>query len=313
MLAACTGVQLQDSVPTGTASHDRYGSWIAASAVGRTLFYAGGDDASYVFDTTGKVVGEIAEKSFGTCSDRNGDVFFTQFEKIVEYAHGATTPTSDYGAPGTVYSCSVDPTTGNLAAVVLCISGCVSEVAIWRSPGDPLQTYTDRKLKSLLYCGYDNNGNLYVDGSNGSRFGLAELPARDRRALKNITVEQNIRFPAQVQWDGRYVAVEKKNSPAIYRVQISGSEGRIVGTVALTGVGARATQSWLHKGEIAVPTGPTTKRAIEIIFWNYPAGGHPTKTFSNFISGGHAMIDGITVSVPPTKPVVPRQLPTFER
>jgi len=321
LLAGCGGgVQTQPGVPFGALPnggvaarvangtpaaqrellrrHAGRHSWMAPGVRGRPLFYAGGDESSFVLTSSGKVVGQIAETSFGTCSDLNGDVFFTQVQQIVEYAHGATTPKAIFTAPGTVYSCSVDPTTGSLAAVVFCLSGCGDEISVWSTPGDPIATYADSGLPSLLYCAYDKSGNLFVDGYNGSAFGLGELPAGGS-ALENYTVSQNIMFAAQIQWDGTDIAVETKDSPTIYQLQLDGSTATVVGSTTLSGTGTRATQSWIFGGKVAVPTAPGTKRAIEILFWKYPAGGYPVRSFTGFIGKGHAMLDGVTLSKPP--------------
>lgn len=269
---------------------------MAPDAVRHTLIYVGGDAASYVFTTFGKLVGSIAQTSFGTCSDRNGDVFLTKVNGIVEYAHGGMTPIATFTVPGTAYSCSVDPTTGNLAAVVFCLSSCSGdEVVILRAPGEPAKVRRDRELHSLLFCAYDAAGNLFVDGYNGSQFGLSELP-KGKVRFANIALQSAIRFGAQVQWDGQNLTIETNVKPAIYRIQVSGTTGKVIGKTKLRGVGTRAAQSWIENGIVAVPTGPRTKRAIEVIFWDYPGGGKPVKRFRDFIGGGHQQIDGVTFS-----------------
>jgi hypothetical protein len=296
MLVSCDRAQTFGTLAPSVA-HVR--SWMARDAVRRPLIYAGGDEASYVFTfPEGKLVGSIAETSFGTCSNPNGDVFFTQVGSIVEYAHGGTTPIATFSVPGSAYSCSIDPATGKIAAVVFCTTKCSGDEVVLLAPLEPPKIYKDRALRSLLFCAYDASGNLFVDGYNGSQFGLSELPKLGRR-FASVTLNKTIPFGAQIQWDGQHLAIETIEQPAIYRVSVSGSNGRIVREVHLTGVGGRATQSWIEHGKIAVPTGPGNKRAIEILFWNYPAGGMPIRTFKGFIGGGHQMIDGVTFSVPP--------------
>jgi hypothetical protein len=293
MLAACSPAS-PVGLPPPAAGQGR--SWMAPDAVHHTLIYVGGDEASYVFTTFGKLVGSIAQSSFGTCSDRNGDVFLTKVNGIVEYAHGGMTPIATFTVPGTAYSCSVDPTTGRLAAVVFCLSSCSGdEVVILRAPGEPAIVHRDRKLHSLLFCAYDAAGNLFVDGYNGSQFGLSELP-KGKASFANIALQSAIRFGAQVQWDGQNLTIETNVKPAIYRIQVSGTTGKVIGKTKLRGVGTRAAQSWIENGFVAVPTGPRTKRAIEVIFWNYPGGGKPAKRFRDFIGGGHQQIDGVTFS-----------------
>jgi hypothetical protein len=120
--------------------------------------------------------------------------------------------------------------------------GCGDSVAvIRRSAGLPPILYSDPELPSLLFCTYDNLGNIFVDGFKGSQFGIAELP-RNATSFINFTVSQNIPTAEQIQWDGRYIAVE------------SGSSATVVNIVRLKGAGLRATQSWIQNGKIGVPT-----------------------------------------------------------
>lgn len=307
LLAGCGGGSApQSTLPAAIArsapqAHQAK-SWMAPGAAKGTLIYAGGDVQSYVFSfPAGKVVGNIVGASFGICSDSQGDVFFTRVRSIVEFAHGGTTPIAVYNVPGSAYSCSVDPTTGNLAAVVFCLSGCGDQIDVFKAGAtEPPKVYQDPALTSMLFCAYDNQGNLFVDGYNATQFVLAELPAATS-SFTSITLNQNIQYGGQLQWDGQYVTVETKINPAIYQIQVTGSAGMVVGTVTLTGVGLRATQSWIEGDKIAVPTGPFTKRATEVIFWKYPHGGKPTNSFEDFIGKGHQQIVGVTFSVRPQK------------
>jgi hypothetical protein len=289
ILVACGGAQTPAGPPIVQIPP------AASSLLRGTLMYAPGDESSYVFTfPKGKVVSTIATTAFGACADRNGNVFFTQVKDIVEYRHGGTVPVATFPFAGSVNSCSIDPATGKLAAVVFCIRRCGEEVVVL-SPDGHKSRYHVRSLTSLLYCAYDDNGDLFVDGDYGVGFGLAELP-KGSAAFMNITLKHPIKFAGQIQWDGKDLAIETRVKPVIYRVAISGSTARVVGRIHLKGVGYRATQSWIANGKIAVPTGPGTKRAIEIMVWNYPAGGNPTNVFKGFIGKGHAMIDGVTFS-----------------
>ncbi len=317
VLTACGGSQGQSAVPSPAAPggmlraqtggspgamqrspSGKHSSRIDPAASGRTLIYAGGDQRSFVFTTDGKLIGNITQTALGTCSDENGDVFFTGVNSIVEFAHGGTTPIASYAVPGTAYSCSIDPVTGDLAAVVFCLTGCGESVVVLTTPGMLPQSYSDSTMPSLLYCAYDNSGNLFVDGYASSQFGLAELPAGGN-ALQNITVDQNIQFAGQIQWDGQYIAVTTTIHPAIEQVQVTGSTATVVGTTELYGVGPRSTQSWIYRDKIIVPTGNSRARSTNILFWKYPAGGYPVRTITGFIGKGHAEVTGVTVSVPP--------------
>ena len=265
-----------------------------------TLIYAVGDESSFVFTfPKGKRVHKIDTTAFSTCSDRNGNVFFTQVRSVAEYRHGATAPfaTFNLGA-GTVYSCSVDPVTRDLAVVVFCIRGCGQEVVILPHRGGSRRRFHVASLTSLLYCAYDDRGNLFVDGYNGTQFGLAKLP-KGHRDFIPVSLDTQVHFGAALQWDGEYLAIERREHPVIYRFAISGTTARLAGRTKLDYIGYRATQSWIYDGTIAVPSAPYNKRPMEIFLYDYPAGGQPKKIIKGFIRGGnHAMIDGVTFSVP---------------
>jgi hypothetical protein len=271
----------------------------APAAFNGTLIYAVGDESSFVFTyPNGKLVHKIAATGLSACSDRKGNVFVTQVRSIAKYEHGATKPVETYKVnAGTVYSCSVDAKTQDLATVVLCIHQCGNEVVILRKHG-PRRRYHVASLTALLYCAYDDKGNLFVDGYNGTAFGLAELP-RGAHKFVSISVDKPIKYPAQIQWDGENLAIERRIYPLIYRLSVSGSQARVVGRTHLAGIGYRATQSWIENGTIAIPSATYNKRPMEIFLYNYPAGGEPIKIIKGFIRGGsHAMLDGVTFSVP---------------
>jgi hypothetical protein len=265
-----------------------------------SLLYVGGDQETYIFRYPGgRLVGKIDTGSFGMCSDAQGHVFLTHVGKIEEYAHGGTTPIATLSVPGTAYACAVDPTTGKLATVVLCFSGCGAEIAIYPQPfGLPPRTYQDPGLKAMLFCGFDPAGNLYVDGYDSSgAFVLGEL-APDGGSFTNITFDQSIQAAGQVQWDGTYITVETRIDPKIYQLQISGSTGTIAGTTELTGAGFRAAQSWIQGHSIILPNGPEKKRPKIVRIWKYPKGTRQTGVIKGFIPR-HRIIDGLTVSVAP--------------
>lgn len=296
--AGCGGAQAPRVVPIARVPFVQTAQVQGAMPKG-TLVYAVGDESSFVFTYPhGKLLHQIASTGFSACSDSLGNVFVTQFGSVAKYEHGAAKPVESYKVAGSAYSCSVSPQTHDLATVVFCIRGCGQEVVILWDHGRHRSQYRVAPLDSLLYCAYDHQGNLFVDGYNGTRFALAELP-RGAHKFIGISLNRQIKYAAQIQWDGKNLAIETREDPVIYRVAISGSQGRVVGRTHLDGVGYKATQSWIANGTIAVPSAPYNKRAMEILFWNYPAGGQPTQIFKGFIRGGnHAMIDGVTFSVP---------------
>jgi hypothetical protein len=81
--------------------------------------------------------------------------------------------------------------------------------------------------------GYDDKGNLFVDGRNGGSSGgpfmFGELVKGKVKAiaLKGGTIN----LPGGVQWDGSYITVGDRSPGTIYRI----SAGKIVGSISLTG------------------------------------------------------------------------------
>jgi DNA-binding beta-propeller fold protein YncE len=215
----------------------------------------------------------------GECADAKGDVFVTNtgaFD-VVEYAHGASSPSATLSDPGYFpFGCSVDPTTGNLAVTNFSsASGSgAGNVAIYqRARGKPKKRYSLSTMPSVLLCGYDDKGNLYVDGLTGaSATVFAELPKGGKK-LREITLDRSIAAPGGVQWDGKYVAVGDEASDTIYRFSIAGEKGVTAGTVPLSG-GSTVVQFWIDGSKIVGPNSGSGTADV----WKYPAGGAPIKS-----------------------------------
>jgi hypothetical protein len=90
-----------------------------------------------------------------------------------------------------------------------------------------------------------------------------------------------------IQSRGQYLAVEDSKTNVIYSFDIAGTYGFAKGKTKLTGANGR--QFWIQGA--AVIEGESTNGAVG--FWNYPAGGEPTKT----ITGPTTTIVGATVSL----------------
>jgi hypothetical protein len=144
-------------------------------------------------------------------------------------------------------------------------------------------------MNFVFFLGYDNKGNLYVDGqpSRNSGFLFAKLK-KGATSFSNVTLNQAINYPGAVQWDGKYVAIgDQQSSPeTIYQFQISGNTGTKVGSTPLNG-SSGLSQFWID-GSTVVGANAT---AGTVDYWNYPAGGSPTKTI-----GGFSLPLGSTIS-----------------
>jgi hypothetical protein len=300
LLAGCGGSQppigAAGAMQAGAiATHaDRGRSWmLPGTSSGSDLLYVAGYGGilSVISYPQGQLVGEVdlpvGENSGGICSDANGDIFVPDWYEIVEYAHGGTQPiamlSDDGGEP---MSCAVDPTTGNLA-VTNDSNPYQGNVAIYAdAQGDPTY-YSDSNLYQPEFCGYDNQGNLFVNAGHA----FAELLSRAEN-FTDITLPHGV-GGGQVQWDGKHITVASYKAYTIYRIQISGYAGKVIGRTHLKGHGDRTPpQSWIQGSTVIAPIG--FGRADDRVgFWNYPRGG---KAFT-IVSLKYADAAGATVSV----------------
>jgi hypothetical protein len=296
LLAACGGPQW--SIGTAGAPAP---AWMASGAKERDLLYIsdGGANTVDVYayrarTLVAKLTG-LADPA-GECSDSAGNVWIVNSasSKIAEYARGSKKREallSDYGASNLV-GCSVDPVTGNLAVTDL--GGPIGGGGVWiytQAKGTPKE-HTDSAIAYAYYCGYDDAGNLFVDGLDSNRaFSFAELP-RGRSAFRNIALNQHVGFPGGVQWDGKYVAVgdqtyDGRHTSAIYQVSVSVSVGTVEHTTPLL--------ESCDVLQFAIASLASDKRKLprrlviapdvcksDVKVYEYPAGGAPTRTFTGF-------------------------------
>lgn len=308
LLAGCGGSQPPIGAPGATpqtfaaaAGANSGTSWMLAEAQNDDLLYVSdGGNNVYVFSyPLGALVGTLTgfNGADGECVDAAGNFFVTNaLGTIIKYRHGgkkAVATLNDYGS--FPLSCSVDPTTGNLA--VTNYPGIYSQhgnVAIYRDARGAATHYVDSGVALYYACTYDARGNLYLDGSSASGFAFLEMP-RGGHSFKNIHLSQHFQYPGAVLWDGKYVAVGTSNAGIIYRFGISGSSGRLVGKSVLSGV-RNTSQAlfWIQGDRVIVPFGASKQAKSNVGFWKYPAGGRYVKRIQDF--GGQQLF-GVTVSL----------------
>lgn len=208
----------------------------------------------------------------GECSTQSGNVWITNGTSIDEYAPSRKRPIARKGANETLTGCSVDPKTNDLAA-----AGDKGHLFIWHSGGGEPTTYTTKPYYTLEYCGYGDRGNLFIDGVETYNRSVAvfELP-RGSNKLDRLSLDRKIRGAGQVQWDGKYVAIQNGDSPHdIYQVKISGYTGTVVNTISFNGLRKHVASSWILGATVLVPFGIRGRFVNAIGVFNYPAGGNP--------------------------------------
>jgi hypothetical protein len=276
-------------------------SWMSAEAAkSKDLLYV--SDYSY-YKNEVDVFSYPADKQVGTlttdmlnpdglCVDKKGDVWVVNntpnANDVVEFAHGGTTPIATLVDPGeSAISCAVDPASGDLAVTSgTDIYSGAGGLAIYKGGKGTPAFYSDTKMYEMFWCGYDNNGNLFVDGqpsNDGSGFALAELP-KGKKALTNITLTGGkINFPGQVQWDGKYLLVgdqeaQGNGSPqtsAVY--ETTGAGGKIVKKITLKGSTDVSQYEVLGSTMLAPNSQDSSFGGGDVLFYKYPAGGAATK------------------------------------
>jgi hypothetical protein len=320
MLAACagSGSSLEPAISqrAATASHVPAGrSWFDPAAKNDDLLYVSDLIAQvvdiYTYRHGYKLVGTLTGffNPEGLCVDKAGDVWVTNdtsvgVHQITEYAHGGTTPIQTLNDPdGRANGCSVNPKTGDLAVADFWgPSEGIGNVAVYAHASGTPAFYSNPNIYYYYYCGYDDRGNLFVDGeTETSVFGLGEL-AKGGNTLNFIPVNETIYLPGGVQWDGKYlavgdqVAVKHNFTSVIYQFSISGSVGTDVGTTILTG-SSQVAQFWIPRrhrgGESTRVIGPN-QNGKDTLFWDYPSAGNPIKTIS-----GETDPIGATISLAP--------------
>jgi hypothetical protein len=303
--AGCGGAGTTVAVPQGamtqSRAHQASGkSWMMPGTSSGGLVYAtGGCGGACVLSyPQGKIVGSIIIDGgvWGDCSDSAGNVFVTNNNQVLEYAHGGTTPVATLSLPGIeATGCAVDPMTGNLAVVF--VGGSVNVAIFPDAQGTPA-VYSSH-LTSVS-CGYDNASNLFVSGVGRSESGISELPngATDFSVLA-VKGKGSLGNPGQVQWDGTYMTYEgsTQSDIKVSRIEISGSTARVLGTTHFKGKLRDAFQSWIYANRILIPyaTGGFNSKIIGL--WAYPKGGKLTAKFGHFPDSKSWSFKGVTLSV----------------
>jgi hypothetical protein len=271
--------------PSWIARPDHSRPWMARDAKKHDLLYISdsfpyGSNDVYVYSyPKGKLKGQLTgfNEPSGQCVDKAGDVFIANFgaSQILEYAHGGTRPIHTISDSGYYpLGCSVDPTTGNLAVTNrLSTSFNAGDVAVFANASGTPTSYTAPNFYYYEFCGYDDRGNLYIDGTTkGSALEYAELQSGGS-SFNDLTLNQSIGFPGGVQWDGKHLAIGDQSAAVIYEFAISGSSGTKVGSTPLTG-SKDVVQFWIQGKRVV---GPDAGLA-DVGLYKYPAGGSPTKT-----------------------------------
>jgi hypothetical protein len=274
---------------------DHGSSWMSPGTASKDLLYISNYDANdvYVYSyPVVKLVGTLTGffNPDGICTDKKGAVFIVNNTdyNIVEYKHGGTSIIATLSDPaGIPVNCSVDPTTGNLVVATLrTYSYAPGSIVIFAHAKGTPTIYYDPKITNVYSVGYDDKGNIFLDGAEPPSvgFAFAELP-KGKKTFSDITLKGGtIYFPGAVRWDGKYVTVADQECGGGYPYttcihQTTGAGGKIVGTTALTRSGD-IVDLWIDGSTVIGLVWQSTNEN-DVFFYKYPTGGNPTKTLKN--------------------------------
>jgi hypothetical protein len=294
------------------ASTETGRSWMLAEAKYEDLVYTSDIKLNKVFvlsSPAGKLVGTLnfPDAPWGLCSDTGGNVFITRFlddggvGKVEEYRHGGSRPIATRSLPiSASATCSVDPTTGDVAVTSGGNGEGYDNISIFSSPfekGTPPRTITAPSTgTSVPYSAYDDRGNLFLMTLQYSVGWSLYRLAHGSSTLVPINVQGAY---GALQWHGRYLCV---GIPAIHHVKISRSNGTVVGVTTIFGkrdFHGNFGQFWNDGNTVAAPFNYPLRRQRRgqyfLGIWSYPSGSL-VRIFHGF---GAQDLVGVTISRKP--------------
>ena len=295
---AAAGAMPQSRAIAQQAGVDRNGSWMLPEASGDDLLYVTDEDANSVFVYSypaGQSVGALTfSHPVGECVDGSGNVFIADAQSsVAEYAHGGTTqigslqlPDKSYPPPH-AYNCAVDPRTKHIAVLFQKNGQYQSQIAVFRSVTDTNPTIYSHLRDDYAFCGYDNAGNLFLDGWI-VRSHLWEL----KRGAKSVTLLHlnPTQFTVgQIQWDGQFITLRNGKTGDIHRIRVSGSRAIVVSGTRFRHVRGGGL-SWIQGDEVMILIGFPGGEKISLR--PYPAGGRG----SPIVAGPLELVSGLLVS-----------------
>ncbi len=260
------------------------------STTGRSSLAA---KASYLYASTRNVdvtlysypqlsqLGRVSDSSAaGMCADNDGNVYVAESgtSELTEYQAGTLTPmrTIDDTNYAPV-SCAINPKNGDLA--VTNSAGMVGgkskpgSIALFEKATGSPKIYKNRSINSFAYCGYDQSGNLYVDGlASKGGFVLAEL---NGSKLTSLGINWTIAQPGAVAWDSVNKALlVNDTSGFLYRFYVYNDYAHYSNYTALNGALSLGSNVSFKGKFVAAAT------SSQVAVWAFPSGDGPKYYFN---------------------------------
>jgi hypothetical protein len=229
----------------------------------------------------GKQIGTLTgfKNTVAVCSDSSGDVWVIDSDSrsrstLLKYAHGGSEPIASLRLDERADACSVDPSTGNLAAATL----------KWKKgQGSPTLFSTSAFFKKVQTVAYDGMGNLYMRSFASGESG-AWLPKGGASVTKFYITKLGF-----YGWDGRYFVIGPADGGTgpLTRYKLHNGNGEAVGKVSvkLCAPGYAPPSFSIAGSELALSCGVDETNSLN--YYTYPKGGKPIKFF---VPGGSGSV-----------------------
>ncbi|MGB6516959.1 MAG: hypothetical protein WBE79_00485 [Candidatus Cybelea sp.] len=292
-IAGCGSAFQTGQQTTSSVRNSRLKTWISPDAKDAPVLFFLGDvklGKIYIFSLPGMTLkGKITGLSgpLGMCSDRAGNIYVAESlqGRVDEFTRtGTQIATYAYSYGGSVSGCAVNPQNGYLAVL-----NNAAGVLIFSSPSSPPTILRVPDRPYLAFAGYNDKGELWVDGNYSQGFVLFRCNAKCKPL--NVYGAQEFRA-GTVQWDNvrkTWVIFDQScdhQNPGACSYPVSEQgvlgkqtsydnyKGARVCRVGQAVIGAYG-QRFVVGGDAdhdfcGGPTGNAVYR------WAYPAGGNPT-------------------------------------
>lgn len=289
----------------GTATLSETGLPLQATSVRRLLYLSDATSPQLdVYDyQTRTLLGTVTgvASPYGECVDGSGNVYVAQFVGgVVEFAHGGSKPIKQFNTDGYTMGCSVDKRGDVAAGIFQTQSGGQGDVEVFPHGGGTPERFTSNDCYFDWPPGYDDKGNLFVEGLNGSTPHVCELRAGSS-VLRTLTTRVPLGYPGSVMWDGKYIALtdqnyQKSNHTAIEGVVEDRGVLDAVNIAILNGACVSGFSAVMQPFLVGLRNTPNNTVVADAVvggdawcnrfasgtdIWYYPAGGNPRRVLAN--------------------------------
>ena len=170
-------------------------------------------------------------------------------------------------------------------------SGSISVAVYIGAKGSPQIVSVNPSMSTTSYCGYDDKGNLFVNGyaigSGTSVFGEIRKGDSKFKTIPSIHTFQ----PFPIQWDGKYVAVG--DAASIVRYSIHGGRAIRKGSHHLKDI-YWINSFWIQGSKVIVTDTFGSGYDLPAKVYAYSQGGQPIRRIPGVKDAG-----GVTISLAP--------------